>query len=92
MRNFDENNITAAVLDRVTNAPTPRVSLRPARYACVRRRRSVSRFGCGFGVRDSLIREYVQHAPGRAPDGRVLGAPYYHLSYDFRLKSAAKMD
>jgi hydroxyquinol 1,2-dioxygenase len=25
MRNFDENNITAAVLDRVTNAPNPRV-------------------------------------------------------------------
>jgi hydroxyquinol 1,2-dioxygenase len=45
-----------------------------------------------FGVKDSLIREYVRHAPGRAPDGRVLGATYYHLNDDFRLKSAAKMD
>jgi hydroxyquinol 1,2-dioxygenase len=45
-----------------------------------------------FGVKDSLIREYVRHAPGRAPDGRVPGAPYYHLNDDFRLKSAAKMD
>jgi len=43
-----------------------------------------------FGVKDSLIREYVRHPPGRAPDGRVLGIPYYHLNYDFGLKPAAK--
>lgn len=42
-----------------------------------------------FGVKDSLIREYVRRPAGRAPDGRVLKTPYYHLSYDFGLKPAA---
>jgi len=42
-----------------------------------------------FGVKDSLIREFVQHAPGPAPDGRVLETPYYHLNYDFGLKPLA---
>ncbi|WP_407179136.1 intradiol ring-cleavage dioxygenase [Bradyrhizobium sp. STM 3562] len=43
-----------------------------------------------FGVKDSLIRDYVRRSPGRAPDGRMLDLPYYHLNYDFGLKPAAK--
>ena len=39
-----------------------------------------------FGVKDSLIREFVKHPQGPAPDGRVLSTPYYHLNYDFGLK------
>jgi hydroxyquinol 1,2-dioxygenase len=41
-----------------------------------------------FGVKDSLIREFVRCEPGQAPDGRLLNAPYYHLNYDFGLKPA----
>ena len=40
-----------------------------------------------FGVKDSLIREFVKKPPGSAPDGRVLNTPYYHLNYDFGLKA-----
>lgn len=43
-----------------------------------------------FGVKDSLIREYVRHPPGRAPDGRLSQKPYYHLNYDFGLKPATR--
>lgn len=39
-----------------------------------------------FGVKDSLIREFIRHDPGRAPDGRIQNVPYYHLNYDFGLK------
>jgi hydroxyquinol 1,2-dioxygenase len=39
-----------------------------------------------FGVKDSLIREFVRHEPGQAPDGRMQSMPYYHLNYDFGLK------
>jgi hydroxyquinol 1,2-dioxygenase len=39
-----------------------------------------------FGVKDSLIREFVRHEPGQAPDGRMQNTPYYHLNYDFGLK------
>ncbi|MGO4711404.1 intradiol ring-cleavage dioxygenase [Bradyrhizobium sp. 2TAF24] len=39
-----------------------------------------------FGVKDSLIREFVRREPGPAPDGWVLNVPYYHLNYDFGLK------
>jgi hydroxyquinol 1,2-dioxygenase len=39
-----------------------------------------------FGVKDSLIREYVRHLAGEAPDGRRMEEPYYHLHYDFSLK------
>jgi hydroxyquinol 1,2-dioxygenase len=42
-----------------------------------------------FGVKDSLIREYVKHPAGRAPDGRVLDVPYYQLQYSFGLKPAS---
>jgi len=39
-----------------------------------------------FGVKDSLIREFVQRPPGRAPDGRTMDVAYFHLNYDFALK------
>ena len=39
-----------------------------------------------FGVKDSIIRPYTEHAPGTAPDGTVVGERYATLSYDFRLK------
>ena len=38
-----------------------------------------------FGVKDSLIREFVHHPAGQAPDGRQIDRPYYHLHYDFGL-------
>ena len=39
-----------------------------------------------FGVKNSLIREYEMHEPGKAPDGRDMTEPYAYLHYDFRLK------
>lgn len=41
-----------------------------------------------FGVKDSLIRPYVQCEAGTAPDGRKMDRPYVHLNYDFSLKPA----
>ena len=38
-----------------------------------------------FGVKDSLIRDFIPHAPGTAPDGRVMDAPWCALTYDFKL-------
>ena len=42
-----------------------------------------------FGVKDTLIREFVRKDAGKAPDGRVQNVPYYHLNYDFGLKPDA---
>ena len=42
-----------------------------------------------FGVKDSLIREFVRCPPGRAPDGRTIASEYFHLNYDFGLKQVA---
>jgi hydroxyquinol 1,2-dioxygenase len=39
-----------------------------------------------FGVKNSLIREYVMHPAGKAPDGRVMDRDYALLQYDFGLK------
>ncbi|AOO84907.1 intradiol ring-cleavage dioxygenase [Bosea vaviloviae] len=39
-----------------------------------------------FGVKDSLIRDFVEHPAGEAPDGRMLDRPYARLHYDFGLK------
>jgi hydroxyquinol 1,2-dioxygenase len=39
-----------------------------------------------FGVKDSLIRDFTGHPPGKAPDGREMSRPYSHLHYDFGLK------
>jgi hydroxyquinol 1,2-dioxygenase len=39
-----------------------------------------------FGVKDSLIRDFVEHPAGEAPDGRSLDRPHARLHYDFCLK------
>ena len=39
-----------------------------------------------FGVKDSIISPYAEHAAGTAPDGRPMSAPFASLHYDFRLK------
>ena len=38
-----------------------------------------------FGVRDSLIVPYAEHAPGTAPDGRAMNQRWHSTSYDFVL-------
>jgi hydroxyquinol 1,2-dioxygenase len=45
-----------------------------------------------FGVKNSLIREYLLEPPGVAPDGTKMASPWRQLSYDFRLKPLAKMN
>lgn len=40
-----------------------------------------------FGVKDSLIRPFVEKPAGIAPDGTQLDWPYRHLHYDFVLAS-----
>lgn len=42
-----------------------------------------------FGVRSTLIADWVRHAPGRAPDGSIVDAPFYTLDYDFVLNPVA---
>jgi hydroxyquinol 1,2-dioxygenase len=42
-----------------------------------------------FGVRSSLIVEWVRHEPGIAPDGRNFTVPWYSLDYDFVLNPSA---
>ncbi len=42
-----------------------------------------------FGVKDSLVADYVQHDPGIAPDGTAMDRRYVHLHYDFILQPAA---
>lgn len=39
-----------------------------------------------FGVKNALIRPFAQQAPGVAPDGTRVEAPWRSLSYDFALK------
>ena len=38
-----------------------------------------------FGVKASLIGDFLRHEAGRAPDGRSLASPFHTLSYDFVL-------
>ena len=38
-----------------------------------------------FGVKKSLVREYVQHSGGTAPDGQAMQGTWYSLHHDFRL-------
>lgn len=38
-----------------------------------------------FGVRSTLVADWVRHPAGLAPDGSRLEAPYYTLDYDFVL-------
>jgi hydroxyquinol 1,2-dioxygenase len=39
-----------------------------------------------FAVKRSLVRDFTHEAPGTAPDGRRVDAPWRRLSYDFGLK------
>jgi hydroxyquinol 1,2-dioxygenase len=39
-----------------------------------------------FGVKDSLIRPWVHHLPGSAPDGTMVSTAFYMLDYSFGLK------
>jgi hydroxyquinol 1,2-dioxygenase len=38
-----------------------------------------------FGVRSTLIADWLRHGPGIAPDGTRMDQPYYTLNYDFVL-------
>ncbi|MCS0628226.1 intradiol ring-cleavage dioxygenase [Telluria mixta] len=38
-----------------------------------------------FGVRESLIAEWIRHPPGPGPDGSVVPVPFYTLDFDFVL-------
>ena len=39
-----------------------------------------------FGVKDALVRPFAPRAPGLAPDGTTMTAPWREMSYDFALK------
>ena len=41
-----------------------------------------------FGVKDSLVVDFVRHEPGIAPDGTKLDRPYFTVQYDFGLQAA----
>ena len=41
-----------------------------------------------FGVRSSLISDWVKHPAGTAPDGTRMDQPYYTLDFDFILNTA----
>lgn len=40
-----------------------------------------------FGVKDSLIVNFIRHEPGIAPDGTKLDRAYFTVNYDFGLKT-----
>ena len=42
-----------------------------------------------FGVRSSLVGDYVEHPPGRAPDGTAVDTPFFTLEQTFVLARAA---
>ena len=41
-----------------------------------------------FGVKDSLVKEFIQMPAGLAPDGRQMDTSYRYFQYDFGLKTA----
>ncbi|WP_431825097.1 intradiol ring-cleavage dioxygenase [Burkholderia sp. F1] len=43
-----------------------------------------------FGVRSTLVADWVRHAPGSAPDGSRVDTPYYTLDFDFVLNRAGR--
>ncbi|MDI4663992.1 intradiol ring-cleavage dioxygenase [Xanthobacter autotrophicus] len=43
-----------------------------------------------FGVKESLIRDFVEHPAGAAPDGRTVDRDWCHLNYDFRLSPVSE--
>jgi hydroxyquinol 1,2-dioxygenase len=40
-----------------------------------------------FGVRTSLVADWVRHEPGPAPDGKGSGVPFTTLDFDFVLNA-----
>jgi len=42
-----------------------------------------------FGVKESLIGDFVRHEAGTAPDGKNVDQPFYTMGYDFVLAPAA---
>ncbi len=42
-----------------------------------------------FGVRSTLVVDWVRHEPSVAPDGTTMTEPYYTVSYDFVLNPSA---
>ncbi|CAN5654377.1 intradiol ring-cleavage dioxygenase [soil metagenome] len=38
-----------------------------------------------FGVRRSLIADWIEHPPGKTPDGKTSAIPFYTLDFDFVL-------
>jgi hydroxyquinol 1,2-dioxygenase len=40
-----------------------------------------------FGVKDSLVVDFVRHEPGTAPDGTPMDRPYFTLQYEFGLQT-----
>jgi len=43
-----------------------------------------------FGVRSSLVADWLRHEPGPAPDGTQSGVPFYTLDFDFVLNPVAR--
>lgn len=41
-----------------------------------------------FGVKDSLVVDFIRHEPGVAPDGTKWERPYFTIQYDFGLQAA----
>jgi hydroxyquinol 1,2-dioxygenase len=41
-----------------------------------------------FGVKNSLVVDFVRHEPGSAPDGTKMDQPYFVVQYDFGLQAA----
>jgi len=42
-----------------------------------------------FGVRSTLVSDWVRHEPGRTPDGGHCESPYHEIQYDFILHPVA---
>jgi hydroxyquinol 1,2-dioxygenase len=45
-----------------------------------------------FGVRSTLIADWIEHAPGVAPDGTKMDVPFYTLNYDFVLNHVGHVE
>ena len=43
-----------------------------------------------YGVKEPLIVDFVEHPPGKAPNGEMLSTPFYEITYDFVLQKAAQ--
>jgi hydroxyquinol 1,2-dioxygenase len=42
-----------------------------------------------YGVKERLIAEFVEHPPGKAPNGERVATPYYVVHYDFVMQPEA---